>query len=61
MLIEAATEAYQSAGVDPQAVDAYWLGTFASGISGIVFAEAMKTPYDGHLIFDTVTRHSSSL
>lgn len=45
MLIEAATDAYRSAGVDPQDVDAYWLGTFASGISGIVFAEALKTPY----------------
>lgn len=45
MLIEAATSAYASAGVDPNDVDAYWLGTFASGISGMVFAEALKTPY----------------
>ncbi|MDP6182890.1 MAG: acetyl-CoA acetyltransferase [Gammaproteobacteria bacterium] len=45
MLIDAATEAYQSAGVDPDDVDAYWLGTFASGLSGIVFSEAMKTSY----------------
>jgi len=29
MLIESATSAYQSAGVDPDDVDAYWLGTFA--------------------------------
>jgi acetyl-CoA C-acetyltransferase len=45
MLIDAASEAYASAGVDPDDVDAYWLGTFASGISGMVFSEALKTPY----------------
>ena len=45
MLIESATEAYKSAGVDPDDVDAYWLGTFASGVSGLVFSEALKTPY----------------
>lgn len=45
MLIEAATDAYDSAGVQPDDVDAYWLGTFASGVSGLVFSEAMKTAY----------------
>ena len=45
MLIEASTEAYESAGVQPEDVDAYWLGTFASGLSGLVFSEAMKTNY----------------
>ncbi|MEH6544252.1 MAG: acetyl-CoA acetyltransferase [Porticoccaceae bacterium] len=45
MLIDAATDAYNSAGVAPEDVDAYWLGTFASGVSGMVFSEALKTPY----------------
>ena len=45
MLIDAATDAYQGAGVDPEDVDAYWLGTFASGVSGMVFSDALKTPY----------------
>ncbi|RLA56145.1 MAG: acetyl-CoA acetyltransferase [Gammaproteobacteria bacterium] len=43
MLIEAATSAYESAGVDQDDVDAYWLGTFGSGISGMLFSEALKT------------------
>lgn len=45
MLVEAAMGAYHSAGVEPADVDAYWLGTFASGVSGMVFSEALKTPY----------------
>ena len=36
LLIDAAVQAYQSAGIDPDAVDAYWLGTMASGVSGLM-------------------------
>jgi len=45
LLVEAATEAYQSAGVDQDQVDAYWLGTMGSGYSGLMLSEALKTPY----------------
>ena len=45
LLVEAATEAYRSAGVEPSAVDAYWLGTMGSGLSGLVLSEALKIPY----------------
>ncbi len=45
LLVEAAQEAYQSAGVDPAQVDAYWLGTMASGTSGLLLSEALKIPY----------------
>ena len=45
LLVEAATEAYASAGVAPDAVDAYWLGTLGSGVSGLVLSEALKIPY----------------
>ena len=34
LLIDAAVETYKSAGVEPDAVDAYWLGTMGSGWSG---------------------------
>ena len=42
LLVDAATECYRSAGVDPEQVDAYWLGTMGSGVSGMVFSEALK-------------------
>src|SRR5262245_57962974 len=45
LLIDAAGEAYRSAGVDPAQVDAYWLGTMASGVSGLMLSEALKIPY----------------
>ncbi len=45
LLLDAATEAYQSAQVDPDQVDAYWLGTMGSGISGLLLSEALKLPY----------------
>jgi acetyl-CoA C-acetyltransferase len=45
LLVEAAKEAYASAGVAPDAVDAYWLGTLGSGVSGLVLSEALKIPY----------------
>jgi acetyl-CoA C-acetyltransferase len=45
LLVEAATEAYLSAGIDQEQVDAYWLGTMGSGYSGLMLSEALKTPY----------------
>jgi len=42
MLIDSATQAYQSAGVEAAAVDAYWLGTMASGYSGMALAGPLK-------------------
>jgi len=45
LLVDAAGEAYRSAGVDPDAVDAYWLGTMGSGVSGLMLSEALKLPY----------------
>jgi acetyl-CoA C-acetyltransferase len=45
LLVDAAEEAYRSAGADREAVDAYWLGTMASGTSGLMLSEALKIPY----------------
>jgi acetyl-CoA C-acetyltransferase len=45
LLLEAAEEAYRSAGVASEQVDAYWLGTMASGTSGLMLSEALKIPY----------------
>jgi acetyl-CoA C-acetyltransferase len=45
LLVEAAYEAYESAGVEPNDVDAYWLGTMGSGISGLTLSEPLKIQY----------------
>lgn len=45
LLVDAARDAYASTGVEPGQVDAYWLGTFGSGISGLMLSEALKIPY----------------
>jgi acetyl-CoA C-acetyltransferase len=45
LLIDAATEAYGSAQIDPAQIDAYWLGTLGSGTSGLVLSEALKIQY----------------
>jgi acetyl-CoA C-acetyltransferase len=45
LLVEAAYEAYASAGVDPNDVDAYWLGTMGSGVSGLTLSEPLKIQY----------------
>ena len=45
LLVDASKEAYASAGVEPGAVDAYWLGTMGSGVSGLLLSEALKIPY----------------
>ena len=45
LLIDAAYATYASAGVDPKDVDAYWLGTMASGVSGLTLSEPLKIQY----------------
>jgi acetyl-CoA C-acetyltransferase len=42
LLVDAAGEALASAGVAKDDVDAYWLGTMASGMSGMVLARPLK-------------------
>jgi acetyl-CoA C-acetyltransferase len=45
LLVDAATEAMTSAGVTPEAVDAYWLGTMASGLSGLTLSRPLQVEY----------------
>jgi len=42
LLIDAAGEAFTSAGVDKHTVDAYWLGTASSGMSGMALARPLQ-------------------
>jgi len=42
LLVDAAEETLASAGVAKEDVDAYWLGTMASGMSGMVLAKPLK-------------------
>jgi acetyl-CoA C-acetyltransferase len=45
MLVESTQEAFQSARVAKDQVDAYWLGTMGSGVSGLLLSEAIKIDY----------------
>ena len=45
MLVDASGEAHRSAQVEPDQIDAYWLGTMGSGLSGLVLSEALKIRY----------------
>ncbi len=42
LMIEAAYDAYQDAGISPEDVDAYWLGTHCSGYSGLALSTPLK-------------------
>jgi acetyl-CoA C-acetyltransferase len=42
MLIESSEAAMQSAGVTRDEVDAYWLGTMGSGVSGLTLSRALR-------------------
>jgi len=42
LLIDASNEAYASAGVDKDDIDAYWFGTAQSGMSGITLARPLQ-------------------
>lgn len=45
LMVEAAYEAYESAGIDPGQIDACWLGTLSSGNSGIMLSGPLKLDY----------------
>ena len=45
MLIDAAYDAYESAGMTPDDIDAYWLGTIGSGVSGLTLSAPLKIAY----------------
>jgi acetyl-CoA C-acetyltransferase len=45
LVVDAATEAMGAAGVDGDDVDAYWLGTMGSGLSGLTLARPLKLDY----------------
>ena len=45
LLVDAAYQAYESAGLGPDDVDAYWLGTMGSEISGLTLSEPLKIQY----------------
>ncbi len=45
LLVDAAYQAYESAGLQPNDVDAYWLGTMGSGVSGLTLSEPLKIQY----------------
>ncbi len=46
LLIDATTECYASTnGITPADVDAYWLGTMASGLSGMILAKPLALEY----------------
>ncbi len=45
LLVDAAQDAYASAGVEAGQVDAYWLGTLSSGISGLMLTDPLKIQY----------------
>ena len=42
MLVNACNDAYASAGIDKDRVDAYWLGTAQGGMSGILLAKPLQ-------------------
>jgi acetyl-CoA C-acetyltransferase len=45
LIVDAATAAFDSAGIAQEAVDAYWLGTMASGLSGLTLSRPLKLDY----------------
>jgi len=45
MIIDAAYEAYQDAGIEPKDIQAAWFGTVWGGETGQVMAESLKLPY----------------
>ncbi len=45
LLVDAATAAFADAGVQKDDVDAYWLGTMGSGISGLTLSRPLKIDY----------------
>ncbi len=42
LIVDVATETFDSSGIDKEQVDAYWLGTAQSGMSGITLARPLQ-------------------
>lgn len=45
LLLDATSEAFDSAGVGKEDVDAFWLGTMGSGISGLTLSRPLRLEY----------------
>jgi len=45
LIVEAAYEAFEDAGVDPAQIEAAWVGTLTSGISGLSLSRPLKLQY----------------
>ncbi|MDP2953881.1 MAG: acetyl-CoA acetyltransferase, partial [Chloroflexota bacterium] len=45
LMVEAAYEAYEDAGIEPKDIQAAWVGTLASGRTGQILAHALKLEY----------------
>jgi acetyl-CoA C-acetyltransferase len=45
LLVESTQEAFQTANIPKDQIDAYWLGTMGSGVSGLMLSEALKIDY----------------
>jgi acetyl-CoA C-acetyltransferase len=45
LLVEAAMEAYEDAGIGPEEIQAAWVGTTASGKTGMVVSEPLRLQY----------------
>jgi len=45
LLVKAAIDAFESAGVTKDDVDAYWLGTMGSGVSGLTLSRPLRLDY----------------
>ncbi len=45
LLVESATAAVTSAGIDLADIDAFWLGTMGSGVSGLTLSKPLRLPY----------------
>src|SRR5262249_20979748 len=45
MLIESSTDAFKSAGIGKDEIDAFWLGTSGSGASGLLLSQPLKLDY----------------
>jgi acetyl-CoA C-acetyltransferase len=45
LLVQSSMECFASAGVEPDAIDAFWLGTMGSGASGLTLSRPLKLDY----------------
>ncbi len=45
MIVDAAYQAYEDAGIEPSDIQAAWLGTWQSGLDGMLASEPLRTQY----------------